>query len=80
MAHKFKPGDAVFFRQDLVVGETYGHIVWTDYMDATFDKGVEYILLGHYGDDNFYSEEDCFINNKYELSLYVSDEMLESKQ
>lgn len=45
-------------------------------MNDTFDKGVEYILLGHYGDDSFYSEEDCFINNKYGLSLYVSDEML----
>ena len=49
-------------------------------MDATFDKGVEYIILGHYGDDKLYSEEDYFINNKYGLSLYVSDEMLESKQ
>lgn len=76
---RYQKGDKVFFRHDLVVGRTYGHLVWTDYMDATFDKGVEYILLGHYGDDGFYSEEDCFINNKYGLSLYVSDEMLESK-
>lgn len=79
MIHKFKPGDKVSFRRDLVVGRTYGHLIWTDYMNDTLDKEEEYILLGHCGDDGFHSEEDCFINNKYGLSLYVSDEMLESK-
>lgn len=80
MTHKFKPGDAVFFRQDLVVGELYGNLEWTDYMDATFDKGVEYIIPEDYGDKEYCLREDYFLDNKYGLSLYVTDEMLESKQ
>lgn len=79
MTHKFTPGDTVSFRHDLVVGRTYGHLVWTEYMNDTFDKGVEYIIPEDYGDKEYCLREDYFLDNKYGLSLYVSDEMLESK-
>lgn len=63
---KYKAGDKVVIRKDLVVGERYGELDWL--ADKDYLKEKEYVMIEHLKDDRDYWVVDGF--------WYITDEMI----
>lgn len=63
---KYKVGDKVVIRKDLVVGEWYGNVYWYDYKTILINE--DYVTIDRVDDVGDYWIED---------ELLISDEMIE---
>lgn len=64
---KYKVGDKVVIRKDLVVGEVYGGCYWDPTDD--FMKAYDYVVIDEVDEDGDYWIEGC--------DTFVSGEMIE---
>lgn len=72
---KYRKGDKVVLREDLVYGELYGACYWTSWMKPTTDQG--YVTITEVSDkyyrikDSIHAYTDEMISHKYEEERYV---------
>lgn len=76
---KYKNGDKVVIRKDLVVGEWYGNVQWWSADD--FMKKYEYLIINEVDDDGDFWIEGCgtFVSEEMIAGLYKEDKEMSVK-
>lgn len=74
---KYKKGDKVVIRKDLVVGEVYGNWTWS--AGKEYMKEKDYVLIERVNDSDYWVEDKRVNDGDYwiENEWLISDEMIE---
>lgn len=74
---KYKKGDKVVIRKDLIVGEVYGNWTWS--AGKEYMKEKDYVLIERVNDSDYWVEDKRVNDGDYwiENEWLISDEMIE---